>query len=134
MKRIFCFNNYIQRSRRDTIRRFRGARIKGGKRHRSLRESREVTPSEKLVDAPKVLALCPSTPEPIPRENSRECPHGNFRFPRSGRLYGSFRGAPSTRKFSYVPFTRRVRRVSPSRSRSLVPRTRLCARRLFLSI
>lgn len=58
------------------------------------------------MDAPKVLALCPSTPEPIPRENSRECPHGNFRFPRSGRLYGSFRGAPSTRKFSYVPFTR----------------------------
>lgn len=55
-------------------------------------------------------------------------------FPRSGRLYDSFRGAPPTRKFSYVPFTRRVRRVSPSRSRFLVPRICLFARRLFPSI
>lgn len=82
---------------------------------------------------PEVLALYPSTPEPIPWGNSRECPHGNFRFPRSGRLYDSFRGAPPTRKYSYVPFTRRVRRVSPSRSRTPVPRIRLIAHRLFLS-
>lgn len=36
------------------------------------------------------------------------------------RLYGSFRGAPPTRKFSYVPFTRRhLRRARVSLSLSL---------------
>ena len=83
---------------------------------------------------PEVLALCPSTPEPIPWGNSREHPHGNFRFPRSSHLYRSFRGAPPTRKFSNVPFTRRVHRVSLFRSRSLIPRTRVSSPAVSFSL
>lgn len=49
--------------------------------------------ARRLSDSPQVVVLCvPACRNPIPRANSRECPHGNFRFPRSGRLYGSFRG------------------------------------------
>jgi len=114
-KRILYFKDYTQRYD-SKVQRIENR----GERGRS--ENPRRLARERLVDGLKILALYPSTPEPIPRGNSRERPHGNFRFPWSGRLYGSFRGSPPIRKFSYVPFTRRVRRVSPSRSLALRPR------------
>lgn len=106
VKRIVraLYSGYIERSRWDW-------KVEGTEGHWSLQESVEAAFEGSFADGPRIV---------VPRRNPfHEGIHANVPmeisvFPRSGRLYGSFRGAPPTRKFSYVPFTRRVRRVSPS--------------------